>query len=218
MERNETVYDVKKLVEETVNVLVQLEKSFTAFDVTKSIRARYSDFTEPHAVVRDQVHSLFFETRDTGTMFDDYDRTSLEVIPGVFAFVYHGKTVDPEKYVKTQNPGQQPQNPQSPPKRQGKGVRVFSVTKEGRLNIPLRLMQKINVCRKDKVFCHQDGNTLVVSGTYDSSRPGKVCSMTDRLRLSRDYVQKVFNNSTKFTASVEDVVNSQEKRIRVAAV
>lgn len=73
---------------------------FTAFDVTKALRSKYSDFTERHKAVRSVVHEIF----ENGDIVDyNRTRTNLNVKGNDIAvFVFHPANIDISQYTLTE--------------------------------------------------------------------------------------------------------------------
>ena len=80
-------------VAKVIEGLMQDERMFTAFDVTKALRS--SGFWAEHGDVRDAVHGMFERGEMSGT---GYVRTLVPVPGKIPAFVYHVYTDDAHAY------------------------------------------------------------------------------------------------------------------------
>jgi len=85
------------IVKKEVALKVAEKETFTAYDITKTLRA-WMNVDVDHQEVRNVVHGLF---NDSVAMFNfnDYMRSTCTFADGTLVEVFHDPSVDPQDYI-----------------------------------------------------------------------------------------------------------------------
>ena len=198
-------------VETQVIGLTGDKQMFTAFDVTRRLRAKGEDVR--HYEVKSVVHDFFAR----GQMGMDYDRTVRNVAGGS-PFIYHPDTKDPEDY----NPnalGMAAQagnaisntanipvtvapvavNKVNPTQSLTPApVAPFDVSRnaKGRIRITSKYLRKIGVRAGDRVYCYQVGKVIRISVSPIAGFSNEQVYIADEygnIRLNPVFIDKVFS-------------------------
>lgn len=156
----------KAMVVGQVKQFVNSNQMFTAFDVTKELRQ--SDPDVKHYIVREAVADIF--TNDD-TMLD-YTRTLVDLPGKGSAFVYHDVNSNPIDYVDsfgTPTPAAIPIF-----RKPTVTIKTFKdhsftwpknlipLSRDGRINLPIKMLNRINVGANDKIVVYLENNNLIV--------------------------------------------------------
>jgi hypothetical protein len=190
-------------VETQVIGLTGDKQMFTAFDVTRRLRAKGEDVR--HYDVKSVVHDCFAR----GQMGMDYDRTVRNVAGGS-PFIYHPDTKDPEAY----DPHELGSSVQAPPAIPDAvntpssvvttnvsapiHVSTFDVSRNarGRVRITSQYLKKIGVHAGDAVFCYPVGKVIRISSDRISGLHDETLYFADEygnIRLNSRFLDKVFS-------------------------
>lgn len=180
-------------VETIVKDLVEDRKMFTAFDVTKIIRAEVDkDIKIYHSEVRRVVNNMW----DTmGQLFDnsDYTRTLMNVVANSKAFVYHHSMSDPYTY-----------DPNALPEKENKDVDddddddddddndVLLPDNRGRICVPKKALKKMGLKPGDVVYVVVDDMMIDLYDYYVTNGVKYVVDKSGNVRVS-------FNNKVNYT-------------------
>ena len=176
-------------VEAQVEAVTGDKQMFTAFDITRRLRAKGEHIA--HSDVRDVVHGMY---RD-GEMHDDYIRTLQNINTSDTAFVYHMPSHDLSEYKPY---ALKPDGKKSAP------VPVHNVFRNtsGRVRITRRYLEDAGINAYDEVVCYPVGRTIHIKKSPVVPRPyGARIYHADQYGNIR--LNKVFLNRTL----VEDYFN-----------
>lgn len=155
-----------KIVEDVVNENVQNCKMFTAFDITREVRARVGKGTPvPHGDVKQEVHNMF-----ASGQFANYARTLANLpISNPQPWIYHQNSDDPLNYGMNVPAQQLPQITQAPNGNDDgvnqTGDGTYKVDARGTLCLPAQMVRDLGAGVGDSVYVYSDplSNAMLVS-------------------------------------------------------
>jgi hypothetical protein len=213
--------ELKEIVAEMVEKMVNNDKMFTAFDITSLLRNIHGEEIR-HYEVRGVVHDMFMNS----SLPLDYICTSVDIpIDGKpsKAFVYHPKWKNPIEYNADEFQGEDA-NPFSKAQSTGSSVTTSTSTAapvskfarmrdgRGRICVPARVVRKAGLVPTDTVMVEISSGKLKL-------RPGNVISVGEvrytvdkhfNIRISRTVVDSAGLGNT-FNCSVGTDIHGNKK-------
>ncbi len=189
-----TVADTVLLkVEEVIKEFTDSERSFSAFDVTKRVRAKEGKVLARHEDIKKIVHEIY----DLGNFPDDYSRMlqRVQMSSGekrIFVYFNINNNVfdyDPTEIKNipvTDDVGSKP----TPDKDSSK-----SFTKEGRINVPKKLIGEANFVISQKIYLRINQGRVYVCDNGLPLQKFLVVNKDQRIRLSKRILEKMFSQS-----------------------
>jgi len=177
----------KDMVINEITALTSIDEMFTAFDVTRRVRAAGS--TVRHFDVKRLVHSTY----NNGNFPLEYER-NLKSIGNLSPFLYHPMSKDPEDYdSQSLSPTTLAQVLSDDDDDDDDDVIIRG--KAGRLRINHRFLQDINVKAGDEVLCYPYGQNIRIikagmTGPNVTNSKRYVADQYGNVRLNPIFVNK----------------------------
>jgi antitoxin component of MazEF toxin-antitoxin module len=174
------------LKDKTIDLIIIMtgkESLFTAYDLTQRLRVENVGMNVPHVEIRDMVHQEFNDT-----FCDEYERTLTELLTGDNSFVYHPENIAATDYHLAVKPAVDDTVDD------GVG---FGLTDSNRLNIPLSMLNDMELKKSDKV--HIETENGVMSLTTVPATPDNELQVNadGRLRLNSTTLTRAFGSLSK---------------------